>query len=165
MLVFDGELRERLKRPFGPVYSGELLKVIAGKKIAAAGDYCIRKLIQAGMKPDIAVFDFVCMRKPVDDETREIIEKNYPNPVTVANAAGTITEEMDAAVGMVLKSGAGAVRVDGEEDLASLVLMALLPDGWVLAYGQPNEGMVLVEASQKIRDNAQALMARAGKKD
>jgi uncharacterized protein (UPF0218 family) len=163
MLVFEGQLRERLKIPFGPVYTGEIVHAIFGKKTAACGDYCVRELVEAGKKPDIAVFDYVCMRKPVDAKTRGVLEKNYPEPMLAKNPPGTITREMESALEKAVKEGWGAVQVDGEEDLASLVLMATLPDGWVLVYGQPEKGMVIVEASDRVRENAKAFMAKAKK--
>ena len=79
------------------------------------------------------------------------------------NPHGTITREMESALEKAVKEGWGAVQVDGEEDLASLVLMATLPDGWVLVYGQPEKGMVIVEASDRVRENAKAFMAKAKK--
>lgn len=163
MLIFEGELRERLKIPFGPVYTGKIVQAVFGKKVAAVGDYCVRELALAGRKPDIAVFDYVCMRKPIGKETREVIEENYPHPAHAKNPHGTVTDEMESELRIAAGKGEGAIRVDGEEDLASLVLMSLLPDGWALVYGQPEKGMVIVESSEATRKKAASFLASARK--
>ena len=164
MLIFEGELREKLKRPFGPVEESVAKSALIGRKVAAVGDFYIRVLVEKGVKPQIAVFDYICMRKPVDAETRGVIEKNYPMPLHAANPPGTITDELMDSLLKVISAGKGAVKVEGEEDLAALALMSVLPDGWLLVYGQPNEGMVLVETSDRIRANAKAFMEKARKK-
>ncbi len=163
MLIFEGRIRDMLKKPFGPVHKTVPAGMLSGRKIAAVGDFCIRRLSEAGVEPDIAVFDFMCMRRPIDEETRKLIEKKYPNPIRVENAAGTITDGLAGILSKAAEEEKAAVRVLGEEDLSSLALMAILPDGWVLAYGQPGEGMVLVEASEKIRGDAKSLMESARK--
>jgi uncharacterized protein (UPF0218 family) len=46
------------------------------------------------------------------------------------------------------------VLVKGEEDLAALVVMMYAPNGTLIVYGQPDEGAVLVEENEDVRNSA-----------
>jgi len=54
------------------------------------------------------------------------------------------------------------ITVDGEEDLLALPLLLILPEGSILMYGQPYEGMVVVKINSKVRKKAKDLMDRIG---
>ena len=51
------------------------------------------------------------------------------------------------------------VLVDGEEDLAVLPLILILPDSSVILYGQPNEGVVFCEVNPTLRKKAEELLS------
>jgi uncharacterized protein (UPF0218 family) len=53
-----------------------------------------------------------------------------------------------------------AVVVKGEEDLLVLPLLAEMPIGSVIAYGQPHEGLVVVTVSEERRDWAREFLNR-----
>lgn len=68
MLVLPESLREELKEPFGPpVGTKELLKIARSspRPLITVGDQCLLNLIDAGIKPDIMVFDFKVKRKEI----------------------------------------------------------------------------------------------------
>jgi GTP-dependent dephospho-CoA kinase len=50
------------------------------------------------------------------------------------------------------------VFVYGEEDMLALPLFIMVPDGSVVLYGQPLEGMVIVKVNEDIRRKAQYLL-------
>jgi uncharacterized protein (UPF0218 family) len=50
--------------------------------------------------------------------------------------------------------------VDGEEDLATLPAVVAAPDGASVVYGQPDEGMVLVEVTPETRAEMRELLGR-----
>jgi hypothetical protein len=54
------------------------------------------------------------------------------------------------------------VLVEGEEDLLALPLFAMAPDGSVVLYGQPLEGLVVVRITQAKKNQAKNLMDRIG---
>jgi uncharacterized protein (UPF0218 family) len=54
------------------------------------------------------------------------------------------------------------IVVSGEEDLLALPLFAMVPNGSVVLYGQPLEGMVIVRIDEKIRWKARDLLHRIG---
>ncbi|MCK4400253.1 DUF359 domain-containing protein, partial [Candidatus Bathyarchaeota archaeon] len=59
---------------------------------------------------------------------------------------------------ITLKKRLGVV-VEGEEDLLVLPLMAMMPIGSVIVYGQPREGMVVVTLTEERRRWAKDFMA------
>ena len=48
--------------------------------------------------------------------------------------------------------------VIGEEDLLVLPVCAYSPENSVVLYGQPNEGIVIVQINSEIRNKAQSIM-------
>lgn len=50
------------------------------------------------------------------------------------------------------------ITVMGEEDLLVLPVCIYAPDNSIVLYGQPNEGLVLVEVSTEIRNKVQTLL-------
>jgi uncharacterized protein (UPF0218 family) len=61
---------------------------------------------------------------------------------------------------LVLASESRPVKVfvEGEEDLLVLPLLFLVPDGSVIVYGQPLEGIVVVKVSPEVSRKAKDLM-------
>ncbi len=55
--------------------------------------------------------------------------------------------------------------MDGEEDLLTLVAILVAPAGSIVAYGQPEIGIVLVRISEDKKDEIQALIDRMKKLD
>jgi len=96
------------------------------------------------------------MRKEVDEETKKMIVEFDGPPITVKNPAGFITNEMFRVVEEAIKNKKGKIFVDGEEDLAALVAMIVAPNGAIIIYGQPSEGMVFVKVDENIKKRAGA---------
>jgi hypothetical protein len=48
--------------------------------------------------------------------------------------------------------------VDGEEDLAAVVLQLLLPLGATIYYGQPNEGLVRWQVTEESKEKTAILL-------
>ena len=111
---------------------------------AVVGDYVAANVLFAGLSPQIVVVDNRTMRidvKPVKHGLKE---------VRVKNAAGTINAEAWLALrtAVMLKRRV-AIVVEGEEDLLVLPLLAEMPLGSVIAYGQPRDGLVVVTVSKE----------------
>ena len=72
---------------------------------------------------------------------------------------GVITPEAQQILlkAITLKKRLGVV-VEGEEDLLVLPLMAMMPTGSVIVYGQPREGMVIVTLTEERRRWARNFM-------
>ena len=161
MLELPDELRPLLKRPLGQLFSSvttaiERLRQLRPTRLIAVGDIVTAEFIEAGLKPDVAVVDFLVMRSPVDKKIRRTIDSFDVKIVRVKNPAGTITQELRTALDEAkppLK-----IIVDGEEDLATLPAVLSAPPGSVVVYGQPNEGIVIVEATEPKRREFKMLL-------
>ena len=157
-------MRVDLKTPLGELFRGDvsdnvvvLREMLEEKKppcFATVGDYVTFYIMESGLDPDLAVVDHRVMRQDVDP-FKFIREK-----VAVINPAGTIKAEAQRVLwdAITLKKRLGVV-VEGEEDLLVLPLMAMMPIGSVIVYGQPREGMVVVTLTEERRRWAKDFMA------
>jgi uncharacterized protein (UPF0218 family) len=157
-------MRVDLKTPLGELFRGDvsdnvvvLREMLEEKKppcFATVGDYVTFYIMESGLNPDLAVVDHRVMRQDVEP-FKFIREK-----VTVINPAGTIKAEAQRVLwdAITLKKRLGVV-VEGEEDLLVLPLMAMMPIGSVIVYGQPREGMVVVTLTEERRRWAKDFMA------
>ncbi len=167
MLVLPEKLREDVRKPFGKVYSGKAAMEAcrkAGRPLVSVGDQCASDLIDAGIAPDILIFDFKIKRVEIPREMKEKLAPHAKEAFVVLSAAGVISDELEIAVVRALGDGKGAVMVVGEDDLSSLLVMAHAKQG-TLVYGQPNEGAVVVGlGGKKIVEKARAFLGRMEKK-
>jgi hypothetical protein len=150
-------LRGEFKEPFGPVYTDaeELLNAVDGP-LVAVGDVVTAHLLRAGRTPDVSVVDGRTKREAVSESTAAALD-SLPAGETVRNPAAELTEELLMALREALTATEPrVVDVDGEEDLATLPVVAMAEPGTSVVYGQPGEGMVLVgvtpEAKAEMRD-------------
>ncbi|MCK4319359.1 DUF359 domain-containing protein [Candidatus Micrarchaeota archaeon] len=156
MLKLPDNLRKELRKPFGKFVKD--FSKLKGKKIFAIGDETVLVLLKNNIIPYVSVFDFKIMRKPVTEKQKKTLLSVFKNPLTLRNPAGTISHEALPMVEKMMMNG-GAVLVDGEEDLLALLFIYLLKEGVVL-YGQPKEGMVMVEPSEKTRKKALSILEK-----
>jgi len=157
-------MREDLKTPLGELIRGDvsdnvvvLREMLEEKKppcFATVGDFVTFYIMESGLDPDLAVVDHRVMRQDVEPF------KFRREKVTVSNPAGTIKAEAHRVLwdAITLKKRLGVV-VEGEEDLLVLPLMAMMPIGSVIVYGQPREGMVVVTLTEERRRWAKDFMA------
>jgi uncharacterized protein (UPF0218 family) len=152
-----------LKRPFGilvpdgKVTEDRIKKMIKGAtKVVAVGDATTERMIGFGVTPDIAVIDGKERRaKRGDSVIYDAVQVRCTNP------AGTISAQAVETLIEALKSTEPVlINVDGEEDLLALPLFAKAPEGSVVLYGQPLEGMVVVKIDSAKRKRARDLMKR-----
>jgi uncharacterized protein (UPF0218 family) len=157
-------MRGELKKPLGELVRGDvsdtvvvLRKMLEERKppcFATVGDYVTFYVIGSGLDPDLAVVDNRVMRHDVEPF------RFKRERITVSNPAGTIKAEAHRVLrdAITLKKRLGVV-VEGEEDLLVLPLMAMMPIGSVIVYGQPREGMVVVTLTEERRRWAKDFMA------
>jgi len=152
--------RALLKKPVGTLMGdSKALAAIKGRGggLIAVGDRCSHWLLLNGIRPDVVVYDHMCMRKQVDARTRTALDGYDGAAEVVTNPAGEITDALFGAVKAAVLRGRGKILVEGEEDLAALVAIMFAPDGAVVVYGQPDEGIVLVKIDKKAREMARAV--------
>lgn len=158
------DLRSELKEPLGPIFteSEPLLTDVDGP-LVAVGDVVTYHLISAGYTPAVALVDERTEREAVDDEVAETIATfdGFDRIRQVDNPAATLTEDLLVALREGIQSGETTLlEVDGEEDLAALPAVVLLPDGGTIVYGQPGEGMVRATVDADLRAEMWDLFAR-----
>ncbi len=153
--------RALLKQPFGTlvpqkdITKQKILSMLQGaKKIISIGDATTERLISFNIIPDIAVIDGVERRslrgRPI----------NYPaEQMFCNNPAGTISKKALQVLQSALETSFPVmVKVEGEEDMLALPLFIMAPKGSIVLYGQPLEGIVLVNITEEKQNEAKELM-------
>ena len=158
------ELRVKLKKPFGLLIRGTFsetmnaLGVIVGREkppvVIAVGDTVSRNFSAYGVRAQLLITDNLRRRRriaPVVFPARSVVH--------VRNPRGTITGEAVVAVRKALESDEQVhVVVDGEEDLLVLVAVLYAPEGSLIVYGQPCEGIVVVKVTAEKRVEAVGIL-------
>jgi len=158
------ELRKKLAIPFGILLSGspnvtmqELVKYIEKhnpKKIIVVGDVVAANALRLGIFVDIFVVDNKTMRREI--EPALIRAKK---DMSAKNPRSTITREAWAVIARAMKEKQTVkVSIEGEEDLLVLPAVLSAPIGSLVIYGQPNEGVVLVNVTRSKKREAMSIM-------
>jgi len=157
-------MRDELKAPLGELLRGEPKETSARLNtkltvkpplFAIVGDFVAANLIGSGFSPDIVVVDNKTLRVKVERVEHGLREIKVPNDAATINAKAWLVLR-----GAVMLKRRVAVVVEGEEDLLVLPLLAEMPIGSVIAYGQPHEGLVVVTVSEERREWARGFLNR-----
>ena len=154
------KMREQLRMPFGRLTEEKdmLEEIMNCRKLVTVGDVVSLTLLQRGVQPDILIFDYRTKRGEMN-LLKEIVESMKGESVVVSNPAGHITPELVAEARKAMsRKGRTKLLVEGEEDLATLVCVALAPSGTCLVYGLPGQGMVLVRIDGETSTRARSLI-------
>ncbi len=130
----------------------KIIRSTKPRKIISIGDVVSKNMLERKIPLNVFIVDNRTMRKQVEpvlfkaDETLRLV-----------NPAGTIKENSWRIIGEAINSdGLVRVLVDGEEDLLTIVTVLLAPEGSLVIYGQPGEGVVVInvngETKRKMRD-------------
>jgi uncharacterized protein (UPF0218 family) len=148
----------------GELYRGEPTETAARLRdklivkptlLAVVGDFVAANVIAAGLFPNIVVVDNKILRAQIKPILHGLKEIKVPNEAATINAKAWLALR----TAVTLKRRV-AVVVEGEEDLLVLPLLAEMPLGSVIAYGQPHEGLVAVTVSEERRDWARGFLNR-----
>ncbi len=162
-LKMPGRLADqKCKEPWGTIYKGKGLKpakqvkdFIKKKnysKVIAVGDVTVRNLLKVGLIPDVSIIDGKVERDITEAPEFEALSEECINP------AGHITKDLWRAIKRALKKDKPVrLFVVGEEDLA-VVPVAILAEDACICYGQPKEGLVLVEVTEEKKKLARELI-------
>ncbi|GAA0647885.1 GTP-dependent dephospho-CoA kinase family protein [Salarchaeum japonicum] len=151
--------RAEFKEPLGRIYTdAQELLADAGSPIIAVGDVVTYHLERAGATPHVSVVDGRTEREAVEEE----IVEGFPDADTdvhVASDPATLSHELvEALVDAIGRAETTLLVVDGEEDLASLPAVVAAPVGASVVYGQPGEGMVLVNVDSELKERVRDLL-------
>lgn len=163
-ISLNSTVEAMLKSPFGTLVEGNenepkiammnVLDRISGKPgpIIAVGDVTVKTMQDLNKPADIAIIDGMTKRERWE-EASEIDESRYDYVLNCKNPAGSITPELYRCCSQALikfgyneneqNTESTIIIVDGEEDLAPLILHPLAPIGSVILYGQPGRGVVI----------------------
>ncbi len=144
------DMRELLAQPLEGVYSGDEIvsKVKDAEVLVSVGDECTLTLLRNDIKPSIAIIDYKTRRSDSVDE--ETLKPKDGAVIRAKNPQATITDDMWNAISEAfdeIRFRKVVIEVDGEEDLASLAVIAQAPEGTIVIYGLPNRGVAHVEVN------------------
>jgi uncharacterized protein (UPF0218 family) len=156
----DEKLRNELKKPLGNLIEDSAVDLeivqLRSKVIISVGDRTTERFKENGIKPKIEIVDGKEKR-----QSRILPEDDIDIKISVKNPQGTITDDSIEAIKCAINiKKRTRIIVEGEEDLLAIPCIINSKNGWVIAYGQPNEGMVLVKIEDKIRNLAKSYLNR-----
>jgi uncharacterized protein (UPF0218 family) len=144
-------VKNELKKPLGKFTDIKKLKWFGKKrKIISVGDVCTLNLISAGITPHLAIFDFIYMRQELENDRRELLRRKFAKPKKYKNPPGTLSKKLILDAKKLVKKG-GGVLIDGEEDLTALAFILAADEEYLVVYGQPHKGMVMVIPEKEIK--------------
>ncbi|MCA1812962.1 MAG: GTP-dependent dephospho-CoA kinase family protein [Halobacteriales archaeon] len=153
-------LRADLAKPLGPVLQppDAAAQAKRAKALATVGDVTTEAMLGEGLMPRVMVVDNRTKRGAVRVHVRERVPEGTP-VVQVRNEAATISEDLWQAVATAWSSKQSTlIEVDGEEDLATLPAVLLGPTHGLVAYGQPDQGIVLLTIDDAARGRVRDLL-------
>ena len=149
-------LRDSLKKPLGRVVK-DSASISPDADIICVGDTVSDTILQAGYKPKLVVYDGMTCRKAVG--VSKTISSYDVKEHRIKNPAGHLEEEVFRLFRRLLKGDSPSrVFVDGEEDLTALAAIAEAVNGSVLIYGQPDEGLVVVDVDDEIKGKVKKIL-------
>jgi uncharacterized protein (UPF0218 family) len=154
------EIRSRLTMPFGSLVSEEqaVEDMRQSALSATVGDVVSLHMVKSGEQPDLMVYDLRTERRDMN-ELADMLPSLPGRNFHVKNPAGRITPELVNAIEKALaQTKKVKLMVEGEEDLASLVIAALAPFGTRLFYGLPKQGIISVHVDESVRKKARELI-------
>jgi len=161
-LQLPEDIRAQLKTPLGdlihdndPNKESIVKHFFAESVVITVGDKTTENILQLGLKPQIQIIDGLEKRNqrivPTDDTIN--------TKLTCKNPPGEITEESMQIIKKAFSSEPPVrIIVDGEEDLLVIPVCILAPENSVVMYGQPNEGLVIVQITPKMRAKVQKIL-------
>ena len=155
-------LRNQLKTPFGillpdsQVTKENVLKYISSDSfIITVGDATTEKMLKFGITPSLQIIDALEKRSKREPPSIDMVA----TLISCNNPAGEITTESIAAIKNSFRSKPPVrITINGEEDLLVIPVCLYAPNNSVVMYGQPNEGLVIVQIEDKIRKKTQLIL-------
>jgi uncharacterized protein (UPF0218 family)/phosphopantetheine adenylyltransferase len=159
------EGREGLKSPKGDVFhirnglpQQRVIKRIekeAPALVISVGDVTTSTLLDEGYTPNVMIIDGITKRGVY--ETKFTAETEY----LIYNPAAVIYPEAWSAIDTAIHHQQPTlISVDGEEDLLGFPAVLLAPEGSVVLYGQPDEGVVWIPVNKENKSLARELLEK-----
>jgi uncharacterized protein (UPF0218 family) len=159
-LKIDQSQLDLLKEPFGILLKDVNIdkeslnrEIGSSLKIITVGDTTTEKLVCLGYVPDISVVD----GKEKRIKKPKIFEYPIDKVLHFDNNPGELDEYVIKEIMQLTQSKLESkiqFIIEGEEDLVALPFLMYSPDNWVICYGQPNAGLVIVRVNEDSRNRA-----------
>ena len=165
-MKLPNSLRDQLKIPLGILLPEKdatkqnILKHISNNSfVITVGDRTTEKMINFELTPSLQIIDSQEKRvKREPPKTADIVTE-----LTCENPAAEITEQSIDVIRRAFSSKTPVrITVNGEEDLLVIPVCIYAPKNSVVLYGQPNEGLVIVQITPEIRNKTQRLLDSMG---
>ncbi len=154
-------LRDQLKIPLGillPIGQDNkenIQKYLSDTSyIITVGDRTTEKMIDFDLIPSLQIIDGLEKR-----QKREFPKLGNASELTIDNPSAEITlQSIEIIKKAFTMNSPVRLTVNGEEDLLVLPVCIHAPENSIVLYGQPNQGLVLVQITTEIRNKAQTLL-------
>jgi uncharacterized protein (UPF0218 family) len=157
-----------LKKPFGVlihdkyITNAKVKRILKNAKcVVSVGDSTTDRLLSFDITPDILVVDGLERRMKRNHGLHTKIAA--AKELHCSNPPGSVSEEAFFVLYQAFKMPRPVkVIVDGEEDMLALPIISIAPQETFVLYGQPLEGMVIVNVNPEMQAKAKNLMERIG---
>ena len=155
-------LRDQFKLPLGnlindtnPEKNEIIKKIYSESSVITVGDRTTEVLLNLGLIPHIQVVDGLEKRNPHEIPVIDTLNTE----LTCENPSAEITDESLSTIKKAFSSEPPVrIIVNGEEDLLVLPICIHAADNSIIMYGQPNEGLVIIQITPDIRAKIQKLL-------
>lgn len=167
-MKLDPTKLDLFKEPFGAlirnndVTKDQILDILnKAQKVITVGDTTTEKFVGFGYLPDVSV---------IDGKEKRVVKTSvcdYPvdKVLHLENKPGELSEHVIGEIKKLISTidGDSKIRIiiDGEEDLVALPFLIYSQDDWMICYGQPNEGLVIVKVNEESRKRAELIFNKA----
>ena len=160
-MKLPASLREQLKIPLGlllPIGQDNkenIQKQLSNNSyIITVGDKTTEKMIDFDLIPSLQIIDGLEKR-----QKRELLKLGNASELIIDNPSAEITlQSVEIIKKAFTLTPPIRLTVNGEEDLLVLPVCIHAPENSIVLYGQPNQGLVLVQITTEIRNKAQTLL-------
>jgi hypothetical protein len=161
-LILQENLRNELKIPLGKLFPNDssekdlyIQKIFSEKIVITVGDATSQLLLGMGLTPLLHIVDGQEKREKRSPPLADSINTE----LTVKNNPGEISSESFNLIKNIFQQKSPIrLLVDGEEDLLVLPVCLFAPENSVVMYGQPNEGLVIAEITDELREKVQKMV-------
>ena len=161
-MQLPNDLRDQLKNPLGNLIKDNdidkenIIKEISAESVLiTVGDRTTENMLQFGLRPQIQIIDGLEKRNQCVVPTDDTVNTN----LSCRNPPGEITDESIQVIQKAFSCESPVrITVDGEEDLLVIPACIFAPENSVVMYGQPNEGLVIVQVTPEIRAKVQKIL-------
>ncbi|PKK86367.1 MAG: DUF359 domain-containing protein [Thermoplasmata archaeon HGW-Thermoplasmata-1] len=165
MYRLPDEPRSELKEPWGKLIKEEQLddEIRNAGAIAAVGDVVTLTMKRHAIPLRLAVVDYRTKRRELDSalvkEFANIADRTVKVECPAASISDALLNALEEAR-ILLPGKSTLIEVFGEEDLAVLPIIRDFPDGTIVVYGQPDEGLVVVRIDGNARAKARTFLEK-----